>query len=329
MALYKRGGIWWIDLRHRGRRIRRTTGTADKAVAKRQNDELAARLWKERQTGRRLTDALLRWLKAGDRSRQELSAIKEIRATYEDRALIDVDAASFSEAFAGKTPGTYNRIATILRAAMRGAERAGWIERAPHIDRRRERPTDPRFLTAEEWTALHAELPAHLKTMAEFSIRTGLRWSNVANLQWRQVSLERRLVWVPASKAKGGKAIPVPLSTAAIAALQATGDERTGFVFTYRGKPLRSAKTAWLGATKRAGLDGFRWHDLRHTWASWHAMSGTPLGVLQKLGAWASQDMVQRYAHFAPEHLASYADNAIAPTVGTIAPLQTDGTPRQ
>ena len=58
----------------------------------------------------------------------------------------------------------------------------------------------------------------------------------------------------------------------------------------------------------RAGIQDFRWHDLRHTWASWHVQSGTPLPVLQQLGGWQSYEMVLRYAHLAPEHLAEYAD---------------------
>ena len=55
-------------------------------------------------------------------------------------------------------------------------------------------------------------------------------------------------------------------------------------MFTWRGKPLGSPKTAFRGAIARAGLDGVTWHTLRRTWASWHTMRGTPPDVLQKLG---------------------------------------------
>ncbi len=68
---------------------------------------------------------------------------------------------------------------------------------------------------------------------------------------------------------------------------------------------------AFKKALKRSGIENFRWHDLRHTWASWHVQNGTPLHVLKELGNWASFDMVQKYAHLAPEHLAEYADNTI------------------
>ncbi len=51
-------------------------------------------------------------------------------------------------------------------------------------------------------------------------------------------------------------------------------------------------------------LEDFRWHDLRHTWASWHVQAGTSLSKLQEMGGWDSIEMVRRYAHLAPEHLA-------------------------
>ncbi|UUZ52719.1 tyrosine-type recombinase/integrase [Massilia sp. H-1] len=55
---------------------------------------------------------------------------------------------------------------------------------------------------------------------------------------------------------------------------------------------------------KRASIENFRWHDLRHTWASWHVQNGTPLHVLQELGGWESEAMVRRYAHLSASHLA-------------------------
>lgn len=81
-------------------------------------------------------------------------------------------------------------------------------------------------------------------------------------------------------------------------------------VFTYQGKPVRDVNTkAWRNALVRVGIEDFRWHDLRHTWASWHVQKGTPLHVLQELGAWESVEMVRRYAHLGQNHLADYAEN--------------------
>lgn len=70
---------------------------------------------------------------------------------------------------------------------------------------------------------------------------------------------------------------------------------------------------AWKRALARAGIEDFRWHDLRHTWASWHVQTGTPLNVRQELGGWERASMVRRYAHLAADHLAEYAEKLARP----------------
>jgi integrase len=73
------------------------------------------------------------------------------------------------------------------------------------------------------------------------------------------------------------------------------------------GKRIQTSSTAWDKAKERAGIEHFRFHDLRHTWASWHVQSGTSLAELMELGGWKSYEMVLRYAHLAPEKLISVA----------------------
>ena len=75
-----------------------------------------------------------------------------------------------------------------------------------------------------------------------------------------------------------------------------------------RHRRLKSANTrSWRKALKRAGITNFRWHDLRHTWASWLVQRRVPLFVLQELGGWQSAVMVRRYAHLSPSVNARYA----------------------
>jgi integrase len=96
-------------------------------------------------------------------------------------------------------------------------------------------------------------------------------------------------------------------------------------VFNYLGKPIRQVSTkAWYEAYKRAGITDFRWHDLRHTRASWLVQIGTRLHALQELGGWESAEMVRRYAHFSAEHLVPYADRLCALRLVTESPLGTN-----
>ncbi|MBY0498521.1 MAG: tyrosine-type recombinase/integrase [Nitrosomonas sp.] len=57
----------------------------------------------------------------------------------------------------------------------------------------------------------------------------------------------------------------------------------------------------------RAGIEDFRWHDLRHIWASWLTQKGVPLNVIEEMGAWESTEIVKRYAHLAPERFRRHA----------------------
>jgi integrase len=165
-----------------------------------------------------------------------------------------------------------------------------------------------RFLTHDEAKRLLAELPEHLADMAALTLATGLRASNVTGLQWSQVDLLRDVGWIHPDQAKARKAIPVPLNGEAVALISKQVGKHLTHVFSFRGTPIVQVSTkAWYAALERAGIEDFRWHDLRHTWASWHAQSGTPQLALQELGGWASTEMVRRYAHLTADHLAPYA----------------------
>lgn len=128
-------------------------------------------------------------------------------------------------------------------------------------------------------------------------------------LRWDQVDIVRKVLRIPADQAKGRQPIRIPLSFPALQVLHAQSGQHHESVFTYCGRPIRCVNTrAWHQALQRAGIQDFRWHDLRHTWASWHAQAGTPLYVLQDLGGWQSELMVRRYAHLTPSHYSAYAE---------------------
>ena len=136
-------------------------------------------------------------------------------------------------------------------------------------------------------------------------------------MTWDRVDLKRRTAFIPASQAKGAKAIAVPLSPEAVRVLKRWKGKHETHVFVFHKKPVYQVATkAWRAAAKAAGLEGLRFHDLRHTWASWQVQAETPLSVVQELGGWSSFEMVRRYAHLSPGHLRKYAGRV---KIGTLA----------
>ncbi len=193
----------------------------------------------------------------------------------------------------------------ILRKCVNDWE---WLDRAPQVRILREPTRRVRFLTHGEAQRLLAELPEHLADMAAFLLATGLRAANVGGLQGRPVDLARQMAWVHPDQAKARRAIAVPLNGEAMAIVRKQIGEHPTHVFSFRGKPVVQLSTkAWYAALARAGIDHFRWHDLRHTWASCHVQNGAPLFALQELEGWESAEMMRRCAHLAADHLAPFA----------------------
>lgn len=212
----------------------------------------------------------------------------------------------------GVSNATVNRVLALIRSMLNSAkDNWEWLDTVPTVKLLPEPKKRLRWLTQQEARRLVEELPEHLKAMARFTLATGLRESNVTGLQWSQIDLHRRCAWIHADQAKAEKAIGIPLNDEALAVIQSQMDKHDTHVFTYEGKPVTRANNhAWRKALIRAGIRDFRWHDLRHTWASWHVQNGTPLHALKELGGWADLAMVLRYAHLSSKHLEEYAGNS-------------------
>ncbi|PSJ18143.1 site-specific integrase [Nitrosomonas supralitoralis] len=207
------------------------------------------------------------------------------------------------------SPATTNRLLALIRSILRRAALDWeWIDKPPVIKLYREAKRRVRYLNVTQATMLIQELPQHLADMVTFSLATGLRRSNVTNLEWSQVDMQRKVAWIHGDQAKAGKPIHVTLNATAISVLTKQIGKHARSVFSYKGNPITQVNTkAWYKALKRAGIEDFRWHDLRHTWASWLTQNGVPLNVIQEMGAWESAEMVRRYAHLAPEQFAQHA----------------------
>ncbi len=317
MGLYKRDGVWWCDIGHRGKRVRRSTGTHVKADAQRFHEKLKSELWQQAHIQQRplksWMDAVMRWLEESKHKRtldMDKMHLRWIDPYFRTALLHEInqdmiEAVAREKEATGVSPSTVNRMLEVVRAILRKAKQEwDWIDNAPTVRMRKVENRRIRWLTYAQADRLLRQLPPHLRDMAAFTLATGLRESNVTGLQWKDVDVVRRHALIHPDQSKTKKAIPVPLNDEAIAIMKKQLGKHTQYVFTFKGKPVsRCNNHAWRKALVRAEIDDFRWHDLRHTWASWHVQSGTSLQELQLLGGWSDFEMVLRYAHLSSEHL--------------------------
>ena len=329
MSLYKRGNIYWCVWEIGGKRIRETTGTTSQASAQEYHDRRRAEIWRTSKLGDVAIEtwdaAVLQWVTehAKHKRSYETDRLRLVWLTEKltgkqiDTITTDLMIALRKELLQSRAPATANRFLAVISAVLSYAHTKGKLTGVPKIPYLKEDAGRFLWLTQEQANALVMELPDHLSLMARLALATGLRRANITDLEWKDVDMTRKVCWIWAESAKGGKNISVPLNDDAIAILEESKKINPfGYVFTYKGKPItRTTTAAWYKATKRAGIDPeFSFHGLRHTWASWHVMSGTPLSVLQTLGAWSSMAMVQKYAHLAPDFVAQYANNSMRVT---------------
>lgn len=342
MSLYTRENspFLYVKIRHKGEVIQRSTGTADKLKAREYHDRLKAELWEQERLGVKprysWQQAVVRWIEeTSDKAtcKEDVQKLKWVHPYLGELMLDEISLDTISQVKAEKlkeaSKATTNRYLAVLRSVLiRARDEWEWVERVPKIKLFKEPEGRERALTFEEANRLLAELPPHLRDMALFTLHTGLRQSNVLQLEWSCVDLEHCHAWVRSENSKNRKPISVNLNARAMEVLNRQIGKHPTCVFTYKGKPISQVvNTTWKGALARAGIQDLRWHDLRHTWATWLRQLGTPTYELQRMGGWKTAAMVERYAHVAPDHLAQAAARLESVDVGyTLATVgQTDG----
>jgi site-specific recombinase XerD len=206
-------------------------------------------------------------------------------------------------------PATVNRELSFLRRVFSVALANGLVERNPvkAVKFFREPSGRVRFLTDDEEPRLREQLDASQWQIVDLAFNTGLRQSEQFGLRWEHVNLANRVVTIPRSKHGGARHVPLnDTATAILRSLPSRFHSRWVF-------PSRAGKTA-LNATnfrqrvfnpavRRARIENFRWHDLRHTFASRLAMKGVDLNSIRELMGHKTLAMTLRYAHLSQSHL--------------------------
>ncbi|MBU9614744.1 site-specific integrase [Burkholderia multivorans] len=330
MSIRKRKGsdAWYLDIRTPGGgRIRQTTGTVDRKEAQEYHDKLKHEVWQMAKLGERprrtFDDAAVRLLHecAGTSDyTNKCIHIRHWRQHFSGRYLDSLKRDEIFDAlpqYSSRTKeprplssATKNLYLSTLRGMLnRAMHEWDWIDKVPKLSDLPGKPKRIRWVTKDEAQRLIDAIRADwLRDVTILGFATGLRRANLLNLEWSQVDLVNRRAWIHPDQAKARKPIGVPLNDEAAAAIRRWIGKHHAHVFVRNGRPIGSWNNEqWQRSCERAGIENFRFHDVRHTWASWHVQAGTPLNRLMELGGWSKYEMVLRYAHLAPDHLAAHA----------------------
>lgn len=322
MSLYRRKGspFWWFDFTIDGLRFRGSTGQEGKREALKVEDD-------HKQASRRRGKQKKEWTlhrlcatyynERGQHARSSETILHQLGKLEDyigrDRKLASITNATMMDYRArrrgdGLQQHSVNREVVILRAAMRYVEK---IHHAPipplaWKELRTEEPVGrTRYLSYVEWDRLLAAADHGLKPILICAVFTGLRKGNILGLNWSQVSLAHRRISVVV---KGNKNHEARVPPQLLAALSTTPvEEREGKVFDTTNFEKR-----WRAARKSAGLDDVRFHDLRHTFASWARQSGSDIADIMEALCHSDISMTMRYAHIRPDAVDTAFDRVSA-----------------
>jgi len=212
----------------------------------------------------------------------------------------------------GASPRTINYELTLMSHAFNIAIREWeWLDENPIKKVKKERVNNniERWLTMEEEGRLLKVAAKWLQEIIVFSINTGLRQSEILDLKWSQVDMDRRTIII--LEQKNGSVDTLPLNETAIGVLKDRYNQKLSQcdnVFPSSNGTRMSNRNLFRAfdiATTRAKVNNFRFHDLRHTFATRLVQSGVGIYEVQRLGRWKNVSMVMRYAHHHPESLRS------------------------
>lgn len=328
-------GKWYVDFRFRGKRVRRFGGfTKDQAKVAMAKERLNCRdieLGLKKPEAKDVpfsafADEFLRvYCKPNKRSwEQDELTLEALKSYFKDKTLRSIEPAHVERFKADRkaeeskssgntvSPATVNRALALLKTLFSKAVEWRRLEANPAagVKKLKEPPCREWILTKDETRRLLEAASPELRPVLITALGTGMRKGEILALKWADVDLVRGIITV--SMSKSGKSRKIPISGAVAAALGAVS-RRGEYVFWNPETKTRimDVKTAFQAACRRAkknpddkkdpGIVGVRFHDLRHTFATWWVAAGGDLVALSKILGHASIQMTMRYAHATPE----------------------------
>ncbi|MXP42942.1 tyrosine-type recombinase/integrase [Altererythrobacter sediminis] len=194
-----------------------------------------------------------------------------------------------------------NRDFAYLKAALRHAQQIHG-QQIPSLAWKELRAKEPdgrtRFLSRDEYDRLLAVCGKELSLIVKVAVSTGLRKNNLLQLDWKEVDLSSGMITVTI---KGNKRHTIRMPANIRAALS-TRPERKGKVFD-----TTNFRKDWEAAVRKSALANFRFHDLRHTCATWMRMAGVDIADICDALGHSSVTVTMRYAHIEPdEHVSPF-----------------------
>lgn len=190
-----------------------------------------------------------------------------------------------------------NKEIACLKTIVRRAMLNGQISRNPILGVRKfkEIPRD-RTLTNEEYQRLLDVCPRRLQPIIQLAYATGMRCGEVLGLKWTQVDFKNKVLVLEALETKTLEKREIPLNESLLGLLQQV--PRTlgsPYVFTFKGQPMKSIKTAFKRICRKAGIENFRFHDLRHCAVTNFRKAGVSDSVIMSISGHKTHAVFRRY----------------------------------
>ena len=317
MGIFKKGENYYIDYYVNGKRKREMIGP-NKSLAKKALDARRGEIVrgkyklpkkKERILFEDFAKIYLDYVKGYKKSaRSDGTSIRNMMSFFKGSKLNMIHPFSI-ETYKIKRkkqvkPASVNRELACLKHMFNMAIKWGYAEANPmrEVKLFREDNERLRYLSAKEEAALIESCAPHLKPIMIFALNTGMRKGEIFHLRWKFVDLKNRLIRVEKTKNNETRIIPMNKLVYDVL-MEQKRLRRSEYVFPNRqGKPYDNVKRSFSSALKRAGIHDFRFHDLRHSFASNLVMQGVDIITVKELLGHKSIKMTMRYSHLSQRH---------------------------
>ena len=322
-GIYKRGNIYWIRYAGLDGRIVRESSASNKFreaeawLIKRRNEIKEGKQPEVKRITNHnfleLAEEYLKWAKRQRGYRTKRGYTLQLVDVYGSLPLRRFSARLVEQLQTeriqkGNKPATINRIVATLKHMIKKATDWDMVEeetlkRVRKVTLLEENNKRLRYLTKEECQALINECCNHLTPIVVIALNTGMRKSEILFLKWDNVDLKHGFILLEVTK--NGERREIPINDTVRATLQDVIrriDVPYVFYDPKTGKPYQDVKRSFKSACRRAGIKDFRFHDLRHTFASHLVMAGVDLTTVKELLGHKTIAMTMRYAHLAPSH---------------------------